>query len=120
MVLWLLIVIAVDHGHKTVPMPQLSPNPTRAPASMLGLGEVLVYADPYLAGTFYLWVVPGIALFALLVLWAMGAPVLIKKRYAGPSEPGLLKVAVASLAIGAFLAMPWLYALVCVLNKTVS
>jgi hypothetical protein len=82
---------------------------------MLGLTDVLVYADPFFAGTIYYWLVPGVAVLVGMVLWAVGVPVLGRK-ISGGQKPGLFKVAVASLSVGTFLALPWLYALACVLR----
>jgi hypothetical protein len=79
----------------------------------------LHYGDTYLAENINLWFIPGTGLTALVVLWAMGVPVLVKEMAAGRQEPDHRKVAVVAPAVGAFLALPWLYALVCVLRKPI-
>jgi hypothetical protein len=116
-VFWALAVAAIDRRDTAWPAPAGSPNPAKAPAWNFGLAEVLVYADPYFAGTIHLWLLPGAALLALVCLWAAGVPVLTKPREAGWPVPGYAKVVGVSLAVGLLLAWPWVYAWVRILRE---
>lgn len=115
---WLLIVATLhrrDAAGTTTP----SPNPTKLPAWRLGPLDVVVYADPYLAGTLTLWLLPGVALLIGVGLWGAGVPMLSKERPACWPVPRLLKVVWVSLAVGSFLALPWFYAWIRVLCEPV-
>jgi hypothetical protein len=116
-VFWLLLVAAIDCRDTARTVPIGSPNPAKIPAWQLGWLEVLVYVDPYLAGNMYLWLLPGAAVLAGLALWATGVPVLTKKSPVGWPVPSYAKVIGVSLAVGAFLALPWLYAYMCFLYE---
>ena len=109
-VLWLLLVAAIDRRDSARSIPAASPNPSKVPAWELGWFEVLVYVDPYLAGNLYLWLVPGAVLLAGLSLWAAGVPLLTKKSPVGWPVPSFARVIGVSIAVGIFLALPWLYA----------
>jgi hypothetical protein len=115
--LWFLTAIALDREDAAYRSAQRSPNPGKAPHTWLGLVELLGSVDHYLADNINLWRVPGIALVALLVLWAMGVPVFTKERATGQTQPSLTRVVVTSLAVGMFLGLPWLFALFKVLTR---
>jgi hypothetical protein len=115
--LWFLTAIALDREDAAYRNAHPSPNPAKAPHTWLGPVELLGSVDHYLADNINLWLVPGLALVALLVLWAMGVPVFNKERAAGQREPSLPRVVVTSLAVGMFLGLPWLYALFRVLTR---
>lgn len=115
--LWLQLVTLIDRHDAERPPPPNSPNPTKAPASSLGIAEVLVYADPSFAGAILFWVLPGAALLVGLGPWAAGVPVLANTSSAGWPPPGFLKVTGAALAVGSFLALPWVYAVIRVLHE---
>jgi hypothetical protein len=108
---WLLIVLIMglrDSAARAVG----TPNPAKVAAHKLGLFDVVVYADPYLAGIINLWLLPGVAVLVGLVLWAMGILAPIKQRFTGMASPGLLTLTLTSVVVGVLLAAPWLYALV--------
>jgi hypothetical protein len=116
--LWLLIVATIDHREAVRASTTASPNPAKAPAWwVLGLLDVLVYADPYLEGRIQLWLLPGAGLLLGLALWAAGLPVVTKESAAGWPMPRFVKVIGVALAVGAFLAIPWLYAWIRVLSE---
>ncbi len=115
---WLVLVIVLDHRWAVVDS-RGAPNPARAPVWMLGPAAVLVYVDPYFAGTLYLWLAPGAVLLVGIVLWAAGLPVLRKEMSLAPACPSITRLVLVSTAMGLFLAAPWIYALVRVLSGDV-
>ncbi len=61
LVVWSLLVPAPLEGPAN---PALAPNPSKAPWYFVGLQELLVYFDPWLAGV----VIPGLIVFGLLAI----------------------------------------------------
>jgi hypothetical protein len=108
-VVWLLILMAIKHQAGASP-PGASPNPSDQAVPLLGLVEVLVYADPMMAGSISVWMVPATFLILAMAFWAAGVPVFTKQAPAGWPPPSLALVTMASLAAGVFAATPWLYA----------
>lgn len=109
--LWLWLAI----GSST--KPSAGPNPAKAPWYFLGPTDVLVGADPGLAGYGLVWwLLPGALLLLALVLWGAGVPVFTKQPAADWPPPRLWLLASVCFAAGVFLATPWLYALGLVLR----
>lgn len=112
---WLLLGTALDARAAASPE-AASPNPIRSPAHFLGPVDLLVAVDLSFAGWINLWLVPGAVVLLGLVLWAMGVPVLRKGTALAPTCPRASRLVTASVAVGLFLAVPWLLALVRVLS----
>ena len=88
-----------------------APNPERAPAWLLGPIDVLVYVDPWFAGTIVFWLLPGAVILAGLLLWATG---MLGSRKPGADSRAcrlVLRVLPISVAVGLLLALPWLYSI---------
>lgn len=61
LILWSVLVNAPLEGHSN---PTLTPNPAKAPWYFLGLQEMLVYFDPWIAGV----VLPGLIIVGLIAI----------------------------------------------------
>jgi hypothetical protein len=110
--LWFWLAIAASSTK-----PSTAPNPAKAPWYFLGPTDVLVYADPGLAGKqMWWWLLPGALLLLALVLWGAGVPVFTQQPAAGWPPPRLPLLALTCFAAGVFLATPWLCALGLVLR----
>jgi hypothetical protein len=113
-----LIVIAIDRFE--VPVSRI-PSPAKAPAWELGFSGILVYADPYFAGTIYFYRIAWLALFGILatsiVLWTSGIAQRKTRRASAKRRPSFLLVISVSLVAGLLLATPWIYAVVCILAR---
>lgn len=88
-----------------------TPNPSQAPAAYLGPAEVLVYADPFFAGTILWWL---IFCAAFLGGYTIVSTAIVRFRSAGVTplvfRPSVLLL--GSLLLGAFFVVaPWLFAL---------
>jgi hypothetical protein len=88
-----------------------APNPEKAPAWMLGPIDVLIYVDPWFAGTIVFWLLPGAVILAGLMLWTTGMLGLRKGRANSPACPPVFRILLISSIVGLFLALPWLYAI---------
>jgi hypothetical protein len=82
------------------PRPASTPNPAKVAASELGVAEVLVHRQPWLAGTLGYWLV-----FSAAVLVTFCG--LIATRWPRePSPPALMRVVCAAIVIGAIISLP--------------
>lgn len=91
------------------PLDGRTPNPRPAPWFFLGPIELLVYLEPWFAGTIVIWLilwVPALAIFVVGVLlkWPSQRP--------EPNSRGLPSLALLSVLMGLAFAAPWIYALV--------
>jgi hypothetical protein len=125
---WLALIAAIEYRRVTDPKPA-APNPERFPIWRLSALDLPVYAppwdvlvkvDPWFDGRGAEWIVPGAALLAGLMFWAMGFPVLRKGNALAPDCPRLRRVLLASLVVGFILAAPWVYAAAYVLCRVPS
>ena len=82
------------------------PNPAKAPVSMLGPIEVLVYADPWFAGVAWVWVIACGITLAILIATALCLP--LSRQSAGSS---MIFWGLGSLLVGLVIASPWMYGL---------
>lgn len=115
--LWPLLIVTKYRQDDAWARAAGAPNPAKSPPWHLGIVDILVDVDPFFKGTIYLWLLPGAALLVGLGLWAAGVPVLSKERPTGWPVPRFLKVIAVALAVGAFLAMPWIYAWIRILYE---
>jgi hypothetical protein len=114
LVCWFTINAVIAHREAT--SDPNAPNPSNLPiAPTLGPFDVLVYADPWLAGRILLWAIPATVILTGLVGWAMGLPVLNKGTGLGPPHPTGLRLLLISMGVGLFAELPWVYAVGCVL-----
>ena len=98
--------------------PQLTsriPNPTKTPG-MPGLGEILVYAEPWFAGTMTYWFVLGGAAGMFLIVRALSRPL--------PDSPSAAKLlrsismwTLCAATMGLVFAAPWIYGLYLLMNR---
>ena len=103
-----MVMMAIISHRSPPDRPTGSPNPQRAPLWMLWPAGLLVYTDPWWAGTLlplFTIVVPPVAVFVVLVpfVWPVGAQ-------GQPRRLGLLWA--GALMLGIVLAGPWIYGLV--------
>lgn len=109
LVSWVALAALIASREAARP-PSGSPNPAKAPVWMLAPGGFLVYADPYLAGTMYLWPWFGAAVLVAWVAWSVATT-----ARGGPagdaSRRGWLRLIATSIAVGFVVAAPWYYAL---------
>ena len=77
--------------------------PAKASVSLVGPADVLVYADPWFAGTVQWWMMLCCAAAALLVLVAVCVPVRSRSGWS------LVVWGLVSLLLGLVFAAPWLY-----------
>ena len=105
---WGLIVATANN---TAPPSSSSriPSPTKTTATMCPV-EALVYADPWFAGTIWLWVFLWGCAGVTLTLLALFLPV--RNRWS------LLAWGICSVVAGSLFAGPWIYGLCCVLKRT--
>ena len=98
---WLLM-IAMIPSPEAETTPVATPNPSKAPASALSAVEILVYADPWFAGTISIWLVAWLPVLVAYSILAACTP----ERRRRPA----LKVA-ASFMLGTAFAAPWFFGL---------
>jgi hypothetical protein len=91
-----------------------TPNPSRPPAEFLGPLELLVFVEPWFAGTLVFWLAPWLA---ILLAYPLAAAALVRFSASSiPRRPVLLPA--IALLLGAAFAIPWVYALCRVLAFT--
>ena len=86
-----------------------TPNPSKAPWYFMGPAELVVYADPWFAGTFAFWYYPWLVGLAGYVC-AVGVWWPVKSPSSGRSP--LLSLAMLSSLLGLIFAAPWFYGLI--------
>jgi len=86
------------------------PNPAKAPVSMLGPADVLVYADPGFAGTIGYWMVICGTAAVLMVLAAACVPNPPTSYWSARGRT-LAVWGLCSLLLGFVFAAPWFYGL---------
>ncbi|HEX7448972.1 MAG TPA: hypothetical protein VF306_15575 [Pirellulales bacterium] len=106
---WLLLAALMVSREKAPPVG--SPNPAKAPIWMQGPGDLLVYGDPWVAGTGYFWYVLEIAIVIGLVAWSVVTTADAANRKAAGQHRVWFQLVAISIAVGFVLAGPWYYAL---------
>ncbi len=112
-----MIVAVAEFESRRLPEPPSSirtPNPSKAPVYFLGPQELLVYADPWLAGVAKFWLGPWMILFgASLLVIALRWP----RELGLDHRPGQKSLALYSVLAGAVFAGPWWYALMVMISR---
>jgi hypothetical protein len=88
-----------------------SPNPQKAPAYDLDPAGLLVYLDPWFAGTITFWLYFWSVLLTLFVLVIVLMPVQRKADSGSASARRFVMIGIVSVVIGCAFAGPWIYAL---------
>lgn len=104
MFMWLLLAVIAGLNQapsSNIPTPNLVK--PRAPL-LMGPIEVLVYLDPWFAGTILYWLALMVVALIGLVLWAG------QSTSAETAKRSSLRVFLVSANVGLILAAPWMYA----------
>jgi hypothetical protein len=104
------LTVALVSSRRFASGPSTTPNPAPWPF-LLGPNEVLVYIEPWFAGTILFWWlfwVPAILLWSLATAY-LGSP--INSKPASNVLRRLIIVVSLSALLGVIFASPWLYAL---------
>ena len=94
-----LMMIAMIPSPEAETTPVATPNPAMAPASALSAVEILVYADPWFAGTISIWLAVWLPVLVSYSIFATCADA--RRRRAS-------MLAVASFLLGTAFAAPWI------------
>lgn len=117
LLLWGAMLLILAAREADAPPPGRIPSPAKMPVYLLGPFDVVVYTDPWFAGTIRFWFAPWLGLVVLCGILGM---IFVEPRRQGAPRPATGRSGtwlLAGLILGLVLAGPWVYGVFRLLSR---